>query len=116
MVDRETLHTRARILRTNVTDAERMLWYHLRARRFQNLKFRRQVVVGNFIVDFICHTEKIIIELDGGQHLEQKRYDYERTQYLKTNGFSVIRFWNHEVLNDVNSVLEKLFELCRLNH
>ena len=97
---------RARQLRKNMTDAERRLWYHLRARRFLGLKFRRQQPIGNYIVDFVCFEKKIIIEVDGGQHLEQQAdYDAKRTSWLEGQGFRVFRFWNNDVLKDTDAVL-----------
>ncbi|MCE4069902.1 MULTISPECIES: endonuclease domain-containing protein [Pseudomonas] len=94
-------------LRTDQTKAELALWHHLRAHRFLGLKFRRQKVIGPYIIDFICHEHMLIIELDGGQHLDSGR-DRERDAWLKTKGFKVLRFWNHDVLLKVDSVLEAI--------
>ena len=98
----------ARRLRRTQTNAEHLLWTHLRARGFRGLKFRRQHPVGPYIVDFCCIDRKLIVELDGSQHLETARYDVRRTQFLNTHGYRVIRFWNHEVLTSMEYVLEKL--------
>ena len=98
----------ARILRKNSTIAERKLWHRLRSRNFMNLKFRRQEPVENYIVDFICYEKKLIIELDGSQHLEQGEYDEERTKYLKSKGYKVLRFWNNQVMNDIDGVLRAI--------
>jgi very-short-patch-repair endonuclease len=99
---------RAKQLRSQLTDAERKLWYYIRARRFQGIKFRRQVPLGPFIVDFLCDRARLVIELDGGQHTERKASDAARTQWLESRGYSVIRYWNNEVLNNIEGVLENL--------
>lgn len=101
---------RARQLRTNQTEAERKLWYHLRAHRFMDLKFRRQKPIGFYIVDFICFERFLIIEIDGSQHNEQQEYDNRRTRRLAAEGFTVLRFWNHDVLNRTAAVLELIRE------
>jgi len=102
------LQTFSRQLRKNQTDAEKLLWYSLRNRRFFNLKFRRQQIMGKYIVDFICLDPKIIIELDGGQHSTHLSYDQNRTGYLNQRGFKVLRFWNHEVLGNLEGVLNNI--------
>ncbi len=99
----------ARRLRRDLTDAERRLWSHLRARRFEKVKFRRQVPIGPFIADFCSHQCKLIVELDGGQHAERETYDRERTRYLERKGYRVIRFWDHEVLLELDRVLEQIY-------
>ena len=99
------MKSRARKLRQNATDAETLLWRHLRDRRLAGFKFRRQHVIGHYIVDFVCPSEKLIVELDGGQHAERVAYDERRTGYLESNGFRVVRFWNNDLLRDVDSVL-----------
>jgi len=98
----------ARRLRISQSDAEYVLWFHLRRRRFQGLKFRRQHPMGPYIVDFCCVDKKLIVEVDGSQHLENVDYDLQRTTFLERNGYRVIRFWNHEVLTEMEGVLEKL--------
>jgi very-short-patch-repair endonuclease len=95
---------KARQLRKDSTDAERMLWQHLRARQIDGCKFRRQRPVGPYIADFVCVERKLILELDGGQHAENKAYDNRRTEWLESEGFRVLRFWNNDVLEDVESV------------
>ncbi len=98
-------------LRKNQTDAERHLWYYLRSRRFQGYKFRRQYFIESYIVDFICLEKKLVIELDGGQHNlnEVIEYDKKRTDFLISKGFEVLRFWNNEVLNQTNDVLNCIY-------
>ena len=96
-------------LRQSPTDAEKHLWYFLRAKRLQGYKFRRQHLIHPFIVDFICLEKKLIVELDGGQHAERERYDSRRTAYLKTKGYDVLRFWNHDVLQSMEEVLGEIF-------
>jgi very-short-patch-repair endonuclease len=101
-----SLLTFAKRLRTEQTDAELKLWYHLRAGRFMNLKFKRQKPVGPYIADFICTEHKLIIECDGGQHGDVS--DQCRDAWLVTNGYTVLRFWNHHVLHETESVLERI--------
>ena len=98
----------ARILRSNQTDAEHKLWYHLRAHRFLGRKFKRQKPIGRYVVDFICLEEKLIIELDGGQHAENVRYDQERDTWLRSQGYTVLSFWDNEMLNEMDGVLERI--------
>ncbi|MFQ5735901.1 MAG: endonuclease domain-containing protein [Thermodesulfobacteriota bacterium] len=97
--------------RKNPTDAEKFLWKHLRSKQFEGLKFRRQEPVGRYIADFICHDRKIVIEVDGGQHAEDPG-DRERDDWFKAQGYSVVRFWNNEVLGNIEGVLEKIREIC----
>ena len=96
----------ARNLRKNMTKQERILWTFLRKKNINNLKFRRQYPIGNYIVDFICNEKKLIIEIDGGQHNENKNitYDQERTKYLESKGYKVIRFWNNDIDNNIEEV------------
>ena len=93
---------RAKELRREQTPAERKLCTYLSERKIKGVKFRRQHAIGNFIVDFCAVKEKLIIELDGSQHLDQSEYDEERTAYLEVQGYKVIRFWNNQVLKDVS--------------
>ena len=106
-MDKSTLRQRARNLRKNSTDAERHLWYYLRAGRL-GFKFKRQVPIGVYIADFVCLEKRLVIELDGGQHMDNKIYDIKRTDWLMTSGFKVLRFWNHEVFQETSSVLEAI--------
>src|ERR1043166_1136415 len=86
--------TQAKKLRSNMTDAERRLWYRLRAHRFDGHKFKRQIPVGPYVVDFACLGRKVVIEVDGGQHADS-RSDIARDTYLRDQGFQVLRFWNN---------------------
>jgi very-short-patch-repair endonuclease len=107
-----SLIVNARTLRKKSTDAEIKLWRYLRARRLMGLKFRRQCPLGCYIVDFICIEEKLIIELDGGQHNENRQRDYDerRTEFLNSLGFEVIRFWNNDVLMQFDVVLDEIYK------
>jgi len=93
------------ILRKEPTDAERKLWSILRANKLNDVSFRRQHALGGYVVDFCAIKAKLVIELDGSQHLEQGDYDSRRTQELEKMGYTVIRFWNNQVLNDLNGVI-----------
>lgn len=99
--------TLARALRRAQTDAEGRLWRHLRARQFQGVKFRRQFPVGPYIVDFIALQSRLVIELDGGQHL-LSLYDEQRDDWLSRQGFRVLRFWNPQVLTNIDGVLTSI--------
>jgi very-short-patch-repair endonuclease len=98
----------AKTLRTNQTDAEQRMWYHLRAHRFMGLKFKRQKPLGHYIVDFVCEEQRLIIEIDGGQHAEQVEYDQHQDAWLRSQGYTVLRFWNNEVMQQLESVLEQI--------
>ena len=105
----------ARQLRQSQTDAERKLWYELRAKRLQGHKFKRQVPKGDYVVDFVCEAQKLVIELDGGQHGEQLEYDEQRTKDLEQLGYRVLRFWNRDILTNMDGVLTLILdELARL--
>ncbi|MFY9685068.1 MAG: endonuclease domain-containing protein [Pseudolabrys sp.] len=98
----------ARRLRHNQTDAERVLWFRVRDRRLGGLKFRRQVPIGSYIVDFCCEAGRVIVELDGGQHSSRAAYDTQRTAELEAYGYLVLRFWNGDVIGNINGVLETI--------
>ncbi len=98
----------ARQLRRDMTDTERCLWKHLRAHRFANEKLRRQEPIGPYIADFVSHRSRLVIELDGGQHTVQVEHDRERTRWLESRGYRVVRFWNNQVLTETESVLEAI--------
>jgi very-short-patch-repair endonuclease len=97
----------AKQLRGSMTDAERRLWYWLRAHRFHDLKFKRQAPIGRYVVDFICFEQSLIIEADGGQHLMSEG-DKRRDTWLQSDGYRVLRFWNDDVLKRTNVVLERI--------
>jgi very-short-patch-repair endonuclease len=91
-------------LRKEPTPAERKLWAYLRGDKL-GVNFRRQHAIGNYIPDFCSPKAKLVIELDGSQHLEQEEYDKERTEYLESQGYKVIRFWNNDVMNNIEGVI-----------
>jgi very-short-patch-repair endonuclease len=105
----------AKGLRKRSTDAEKLLWSGLRAGRCEGMKFRRQHPVGQYIVDFVCLERKLIIELDGGQHAlpDEARKDRQRDAWLEKEGYTVVRFWDNEVLMKKNGILDAIRE--RLN-
>ncbi len=109
------LEERRKELRKNLTSAEATLWKHLQRKQLKGRKFRRQHSITNFIVDFYCASEKLIIELDGAYHLDfaQQNYDYERTQILENLGFKVIRFENKLVFENLTEVLEEISSYFR---
>jgi very-short-patch-repair endonuclease len=98
----------AKQLRRNQTEAEAKLWSRLRNHQLKSIGFRRQHAIGNYVVDFCAPRQKLIIELDGSQHLEQEEYDVERTTFLESKGYCVLRFWNDQVIKDIDSVLLKI--------
>ena len=100
----------ARRLRSSMSEAEKRLWYHLRAHRFAGASFRRQAPIGRYIVDFVCHHAGLIIELDGGQHgtVKGARHDDQRTAWFASRGYRVLRFWNSDVLQNTEGVLEMI--------
>jgi very-short-patch-repair endonuclease len=98
---------RAKALRSNMTEAERRLWYFLRAHRFKGTKFKRQATIGKYIVDFACFEKHLVIEVDGSQHADSEA-DRLRTRWLEDQGFRVLRFWNNEVLKNTSGVLDTI--------
>jgi len=102
--------SRAKDLRKNATDAERYLWKHLRAKQIEGLKFRRQEPIGKYIVDFVCFEKGIVVEVDGGQHSPD--VDKTRDAWLHSQELKVLRFWNHEVLQNIEGVLEVILSNC----
>src|SRR5262249_46601707 len=98
----------ARRLRRSQTDAERRLWFRLRDRRLAGWKFKRQAQIDRFVVDFFCADAKLIVELDGGQHDQERERDADRTRVLEAMGYLVLRFWNHDVMRKVDGVLEEI--------
>jgi very-short-patch-repair endonuclease len=102
----------ARAMRREPTEAEDRLWGALRGRRLDQIKFRRQVPVGAYIADFVCSEAMLIVEIDGSQHAEST-YDAERAAVLKRHGFRILRFWNDEVLRELNAVCETIIAYVR---
>ena len=100
----------AKTMRSNATDSENLMWQLLRAKRFMNLKFRRQHVIAPYIVYFYCHELDLVIELDGSQHNtdDGRAYDVERTKFLEALGLKVVRYWNNDVLKNTESILGDL--------
>ena len=95
-----------------MTGAERKLWHRLRRRQLGGLHFRRQVPFDKYIADFARFDPKIIIEIDGSQHVIQVAYDEERTKFLRSFGYRVLRFWNNEILDDLENVLQTIWDIC----
>lgn len=104
----DIIYSHAKKLRREQTQEEKRLWYLLRSRRFSLYKFRRQHPVGNYILDFACCEARLAVELDGGQHDERRDYDRRRTAWLRENGWMVIRFWNNELWQNEEAVLEEI--------
>ena len=112
LVDKpSTPRERARRLRREETEAERFLWARLRARQLSGAKFRRQYTIGPFIADFCCLEHRLIIELDGGQHASEVEKDEARSEFLRKEGYEVLRFWNHEVFLETELVLQRIADL-----
>jgi len=107
---RERVRVRARSLRSTPTDAEALIWHHLCDRRMANQKFRRQRPIGPYFADFACLEAKLIVELDGGQHTEAVAYDENRTRFIEAYGYRVLRFWNQEVLTQIDAVRERILQ------
>jgi very-short-patch-repair endonuclease len=99
----------AKILRIDMTDAERRLWSRLRREQL-GVKFRRQHPLGTYVLDFVCIDPKLVIEIDGSQHLDQLTYDGRRTAWLESHGYSVIRFWANEVLSETDAVVTAVIQ------
>ena len=102
----------ARELRKEATRHERLLWQHLRARRLGGHRFRRQYPIAGHIADFACVEARVVIELDGSQHLEAMMYDAWRTKRIETNGYRVLRFWNNALVDQRSAVLEMIRKVC----
>jgi len=98
----------ARKLRNNATDSERILWQRIRARQIANTRFNRQVCIGPYICDFVARTPKLIVELDGGLHASTTEEDERRTRFLEGQSYHVLRFWNHEVIGNLDGVVEAI--------
>jgi len=104
----------SRVLRKNQTLHERKLWYCLKNRELQNLKFRRQYKIGIYIVDFCCPAKRLVIELDGGHHAEDKYIieDKKRQKYIENQDYKVLRFWNNDIDNNLDGVIEEILRSC----
>jgi very-short-patch-repair endonuclease len=97
-------HPRARSLRQNMTEAEKRVWQILRSHQIKGHKFRRQVPIGRYIADFACHEARLIVEIDGGQHGRSSLQEVERSAFLQNEGYRILRFWNNEVLENLDGV------------
>jgi len=106
---RHPITVKARQLRANQTQTEQHLWHHLRGKQL-GVAFRRQYPVGHYIADFACVDLKLILELDGGQHANQAAYDFQRDQWLRMQGYEVLRFWDNDVLQKTEAVLEMIWQ------
>lgn len=111
-----TLRGYVRRLRRDQTDAERTLWMHLRDRRLNGAKFRRQHSIGRYIVDFCCLEHRIVVEVNGGHHISQVQVDQRRTAWLAHHGYRVLRFWDNEVLTNLDAVLQQIAEAVSHPH
>jgi len=100
----------ARILRKNMTAAEQRLWHRINRRQISDAKFRRQQPIGAYIVDFVCLETRLIVEVDGGQHMDRASRDAARTRWLESQGFHVLRFWNNEVLENIDGVVQVILD------
>src|SRR5436190_24320541 len=107
-----TRRDRARELRRQPVPTEQLLWRHLRGRRFADFKFRRQHPVGPLFADMACHECRLIVELDGETHLGQGSHDEQRTEFLRSQGWLVLRFWNTQVYEELEAVLETIYRAC----
>jgi very-short-patch-repair endonuclease len=105
--------SRARQLRNKLTDAEKALWQRLRDKQLSGFRFRRQAPVGDYIVDFACFNPRLVIELDGGQHAQtaQQKHDTARTEFLESQGFRVVRFWNNDALQNTDGVVMEIISV-----
>ena len=112
MKHKSTTLKQAKMLRKNMTEQEKILWNILRNNKFYGLKFKRQVPIGNYVVDFACEIHNLIIELDGGQHNEPDNieYDKQRTEFLENKGYKVLRFWNNEIDDNIDGVCEVIYK------
>ena len=102
---------RSRELRRNATEAERKLWGALKARQIRGVRFNRQFPVGQYICDFASREKRVVIELDGGQHSATVDYDARRTRFLESEGYKVLRFWNNEVMDNLEGVVARIGEM-----
>nr|WP_309547087.1 endonuclease domain-containing protein [Sphingomonas sp. SUN039] len=108
--------TRSRQLRRDMTEAEEHLWHRVRDRRLGGYKFRTQAPIGPYYADFLCSKERLVVELDGSQHVDDKDHDDNRTAFLARQGYRVIRFWNNDVLARTDEVLDAILAALRAPH
>ena len=106
----DSLKTKSRELRSNSTDAERLLWLQLRRRQLAGFRFRRQHPIGDFIADFVCLERRLVVEVDGGQHQTNEAYDTRRSEQMGKSGFKVVRFWNNQVFQELEAVKETILK------
>lgn len=106
-------HSKAKEYRQNLTSSEALLWSRLKASRLGGFHFRRQQVIEPFIVDFYCHSASLVVEVDGDIHDFHKGYDFERDQFLKELGYSILRFTNDEIEKNLDGVLEQILTFCK---
>ncbi len=100
----------AKVLRKSQTDAETVIWQKLRSSQLNGCKFKRQQPLGRYIVDFVCFDKKLIVEIDGGHHATQRDKDLQREQWLQNEGFEVVRFWNNDIFENIEGVLETIMK------
>ena len=100
----------ARRLRSNPTDAEKLLWSRLRRGQLGEHKFRRQAPIGPYVVDFVCFPARLVVEVDGGQHATRVEADAVRTKWLESEGFKIVRFWNNEVFDKADGVVQTILD------
>ncbi len=105
-----SITSNARQLRRGATDAERVLWRYIRRKQLGGYRFRRQHPIGEFIVDFFCFEKGLVIELDGGHHAEHEDYDLNRTRCLESQGYQVLRFWNNQVMGEIEAVKQVILD------
>jgi len=109
------LKARSKAMRSNMTPAETKLWHHLRRNNLANFHFRRQQIIESYIVDFYCHSANLVVEVDGSGHMEQTKYDQNRDETLTGLGLRVLRFYNSDVNEDIDTVLEVILEHCQMD-
>ena len=105
-------HLQARHLRSQVTDAERRLWWLLRRKQLSGFRFRRQATIGPYIADFFAHAVKLVVEVDGDSHAEREEYDEKRTYWMNLKGLRVVRFANEDVIKNLDTVVQSIADLC----
>ena len=111
---KKRLTPRARRLRRDMTDAERLLWSHLRGSQLQGRKFVKQFPIGDAVADFACRSAKLVVDVDGGQHAEAAQADADRTRMIEDHGYTFIRYWNNDVMSNMGGVLESILQHLRL--